>query len=547
MASVGAENILGKNRIGVWLKKATVELLLLILSSILFALAFPSLLSKWGIAPIAFISIIPVFIVIHTSSWKSIIPYGAFYGFITYGIFNFWLSTFHPLAIIIVPTIYATYFVFLFPLLKLVDKLFPRYGYLVQALCWIGYEYLRTKGFLGYPYGIIGYTMATVRPFIQISSVTGVWGVSFLVILPSAYLGNAFKNGINGFNDFFRTHRIESYFYGGLVILNLIFGFLVMTDYSDSPKWRVALIQHNADTWKGGLRAYERNFKTLRDLSIEAVKEDPDIVIWSETAFVPGVDWHSRYRTDKARFALVNDLKEFLATQDVPYLLGNDDGQLKDTDLPPVLSDGSYNRVDYNAVLLYEDGNLKETYRKVHLVPFTENFPYKDILPGVYKILVDNNYHFWERGTEYTVFETGDVKFSTPICFEDVFGYLSRKFVNSGAEVIVNLTNDSWSGSLSSQMQHLGMAVFRAIENRRSLVRSANSGMTGVIDPDGRIISLLEPFTADYLVADVPVYTERDTIYTMLGDWFAYLSILLALAFILAGLIRLIIRRIKVQ
>ena len=116
MTSAGAGHSLKKNRFGVWLKKATVELLLLLLSSLLFALAFPSFLSKWGLAPIAFISIIPVFIVIHTSSWKSIVPYGAFYGFITYGIFNFWLSTFHPLAIIIVPTIYATYFVFLFPL-----------------------------------------------------------------------------------------------------------------------------------------------------------------------------------------------------------------------------------------------------------------------------------------------------------------------------------------------------------------------------------------------------------------------------------------------
>ncbi len=545
MASVGVESILKENRFGAWLKKATVELLLLILSSVLFALAFPSALSRWGIAPIAFISIIPVFIVIHTSSWKSIIPYGAFYGFITYGIFNYWLSTFHPLAIIIVPLIYAAYFIFLFPVLKLADKLFPKYGYLVQVLCWISYEYLRTEGFLGYPYGIIGYTMATVLPFIQISSITGVWGVSFLVILPSAYLGNALKKGMRGFSDFFTAHRIESYIYGGLVILNLIFGFLVMTDYSDSPKWRVALIQHNADTWKGGLRAYERNFKTLRNLSLEAVKENPDIVIWSETAFVPGVDWHSRYRTDSARFALVNDLKEFLATQNVPYLLGNDDGQLKNPDLPPVLPDGSYNRVDYNAVLLYEDGNLKNTYRKLHLVPFTENFPYKKTLPGIYKILVNNNYHFWERGTEYTVFETNSVKFSTPICFEDVFGYLSRAFVNNGAEIIVNLTNDSWSGSLSSQMQHMEMAVFRAIENRRSLVRSANSGMTGVIDPDGRITSLLEPFTADYLIADVPVYTERNTIYTAFGDWFAFLSIFLAFAFILMGLVRSIFIRIK--
>ncbi len=547
MTSIGTDGFLKKNKFAAGLKKATVELLLLILSSVLFSLAFPSPISKWGLAPIAFIAIIPVFIVIHSSSWKVIVPYGAFYGAITYAIFNYWLSTFHPLAIIIVPAIYATYFIFLFPVLKLADKLFPKYGYLVQALLWIGYEYLRTQGFLGYSYGIIGYSMSTVLPFIQVASVTGVWGVSFLVILPSAYLGNALKNGMTGFIDFFRKHRADSYIYGGLVIINLLFGFFVMTDYSEFPQWRVALIQHNADSWKGGLRTYERNFKLLRDLSLEAVKQNPDIVIWSETAFVPGVDWHSRYRTDKDRFALVNDLREFLSTQNVPYLLGNDDGQLKDPDLPPVLSDGSYNRVDYNAVLLYEGGKLKNTYRKVHLVPFTENFPYKDSLPAVYNILVNNNYHFWERGTEYTVFDAAGVKFSTPICFEDAFGYLSREFVNEGAEVIVNLTNDSWSGALSSQMQHLGIAVFRAIENRRSLVRSANSGMTGIIDPDGRIISLLEPFTEDYLVGDVPVYTERSTIYTAFGDWFAYTSIILAFALIITGIIRSFYRHQKLN
>jgi len=125
MFSSSSHTSIKNNNIGAFFKKATVELLLLILSSVLFSLAFPSVVSTWGIAPIAFISIIPVFIVVHKSSWKAIVPYGAFYGYITYGIFNYWLSTFHPLAIIIVPTIYATYFVILFPVLKLADKLFP--------------------------------------------------------------------------------------------------------------------------------------------------------------------------------------------------------------------------------------------------------------------------------------------------------------------------------------------------------------------------------------------------------------------------------------
>ncbi len=521
--------------------KTVSELGLLVLSSFLFALAFPSFLSHKGFPFLAFISIIPVFIVIHRSGWKAVWLYGIFYGFVTYALFNYWLATFQPLAIIIVPVIYAVYFLVLFPFLKLADTLFPKYGYLVQVFLWISYEYLRTKGFLGYPYGDIGYSMYSVIPFIQSASLTGFWGISFLVIFPSAYLGNALKTGESRFFSFVREHRVDGIIFIVLIAANLVFGVSSLKNFSSSRQWKVALIQHNADTWKGGIRTYERNFGILKKLSLEAVKEKPDIVVWSETAFVPGVDWHSKYRTDNERYALVKDLKDFLATQKVPYVIGNDDGQLKDPNLPPVLPDGTYNRVDYNAVFLYEDGMLKQTYRKMHLVPFTESFPYKKIFPKFYQLLVDHNYHFWKKGTEYTVFNADGVKFSTPICFEDVFGYISRNFVRNGAQVIVNMSNDSWSGAVSAEMQHMQMAVFRAIENRRSVVRSTNSGMTVIIDPDGRILKELTPFKKGYLVGNVPVYDSETTLYTRWGNWFAVFCLALSILLLSFGLIRHII------
>lgn len=518
------------------------EIGLLLLSSVLFSLSFPSFLSpNSGFAVLSFISVVPVFIVVHRSSWKLIAFFGIFYGFVTYAIFNYWLSTFHPLAIVIVPIIYAVYFLILFPFLKLADKLFPKNGYLVQIFLWISYEYLRTKGFLGYPYGNIGYALSSWLPFIQSASVLGSWGISFFVIFPSAFIGNALKDGRQGFMAFVNEQKRSVVLYSVLVVVNLIFGFSVMRDYSQFPKWRVALIQHNADTWKGGIRTYERNFGILKRLSLEALKENPDIVVWSETSFVPGVDWHTRYRTDKERYALVKDLKDFLATQKIPYVIGNDDGQIKDPDLPPVLPDGTYNRVDYNAVFLYENGELKKTYRKIQLVPFTENFPYKKTFPKFYQLLVDHDYHFWEKGTEYTVFNAAGVKFSTPICYEDVFGYISRNFVKRGAQVIVNMTNDSWSGAVSAEVQHMQMAVFRAIENRRSVVRSTNSGMTVIIDPDGRILKSLKPFTEGYLVGDVPVYDGTVTLYTVLGNWFAFLFLALSAILLGFGIIRYII------
>ncbi|CAI8040366.1 Apolipoprotein N-acyltransferase 1, partial [Geodia barretti] len=175
-------------------------------------------------------------------------------------------------------------------------------------------------------------------------------------------------------------------------------------------------------------------------------------------------------------------------------------------------------RVDYNAALLYEGGEIVQTYRKLHLVPFTERYP--EWGPRfLHDLLEDFETHFWERGDEWTVFDAGGVRFSTPICFEDTFGYLNREFVNRGAQVIVNMTNDAWSKSVPAEMQHFAMAVFRATENRRSVVRAANSGITAIVEPSGRITAMLEPFVEGTLVGDVPVFDEARTLYSRAGDW----------------------------
>lgn len=514
------------------MKQILKEIGLLCLSAVLFALSFPNVINEWGFFPLAFISLVPLFVVIHSCSWVRSAVYGIFFGYICYALFNYWLSTFHPLAVVIVPVIYASYFLVLVPLLKLAGKIFPRYGFLVQAGLWMCYEFLRTLGFLGYPYGNLGYSQYLFKPFIQISSVTGFWFVSLMVVLPSAFIGNALRDGRSGFLPFIKKNKIIIYIYAAVFAAILVFGFTTPSDFSDSKQIKLGFVQHNADTWEGGLRAYERNMNKMIDLSMQALEEDPDIemMVWSETCFVPGIDWHSRYRTDPDRYRLVKDLKAFLATQDIPYVIGNDDGQLEPDE------NGDLRRVEYNAVLLY-DGEFKETYRKIHLVPFTENFPYEKQMPRFYQALKDRDYHWWGKGTEYTIFDAAGVKFSTPICYEDVFGYMSREYINNGAQIIVNMTNDSWSGSIPAEMQHMAMAVFRAVENRRTLVRGTNAGITCTIEPDGEITSIIEPFTEDYMISSVPVYEETTTLYTRWGDWFAILNLVVTFAALALGII----------
>ena len=513
------------------------DIFLLTLSALLFALSFPSFLSVRGWGPLAYVAIAPAFIVVHRTSWIGSFLLGWLYGLVSYAIFNYWLAIFHPLAIFIVPLIYSAYFFILFPLLKAADTLFPRYGYLVQVLLWMGYEFLRTKGFLGYPYGNIGYSQYLFLPLIQLSALTGMWGVSTLVIFPSAFLGNALRKlDRNFFRDFVGRHRLDALVWAGVMVAVIAVGFGLQRDYEDDPRWKVALVQQNEDPWKGSVDAYRDALNALIRLSDRALEEDPDIVIWSETAFVPRIQWHDRYRTSRPHYELVRELLDYLAGQETPFVVGNDhaeNGAAVGKPLQPL---------DYNAAILFEEGEIRGIYRKTHLVPFTEHFPYEKSLSWMHRMLIEADTHFWEKGDEYTVFESAGVRFSTPICFEDVFGYLSREFVLGGAQVIVNMTNDSWSGSVAAMMQHASMAVFRAIENRRSVVRSTNGGITCVIDPDGRIRESLEPFTDDILVAEVPVHDSRTTVYTRFGDYFAWIMLVAGGLTLLAGLARRFIR-----
>ncbi len=512
---------------------------LLLAGALLFALAFPNVLVRFGFYPAAFIALVPVGIAIHRMRWWVTPLYGALYGFVSYALFNYWLATFHPLAIFIVPVIYAGYFLVLFPVLWVADRLFGRTAFLVQAVVWLAYEYLRTQGFLGYAYGILGYSLFPAPVLIQIADFGSVWIVSALVVLPSFFIaqvvrdfpGESLRSSIA---HVLRARRPEVVGYAAFFLFTLGYGLVAPVDYSESRTWRVALVQQNVDPWVGGFRTYERSLEILLRESERALRnDDPDIVVWSETSFVPSIDFHTRYRQDQERFELVRELREYLAERDVPFVIGNSDGQLVRN------PGGELERRDYNAVLLFgAGGDLMETYRKLHLVPFTEHFPYEEQLPWMHRMLIEANTNFWEKGEDWTVFEVDGVKFSTPICFEDTFGYLSRGFVQRGAEVIVNLTNDLWSYSEPSAMQHMGMAVFRAVENRRSVVRSTNGGMTTIIDPNGRLLDLYPPFKEGYLAGDVPIYSDNSTLYTAWGDWLAYLFIGAAPVILGAGVVR---------
>jgi apolipoprotein N-acyltransferase len=536
------------------IKNLLINLGLAALGAVLFAFSFPNLLVEEGFAPAAWAAWAPVFLLISRVSLPASILWGVLYSYGAYSLFNYWLGAFHPLAGFIVNTIYLVYLGVTFPLLKLAEILFPRRFYLIQWCLWLAYEYLRTLGFLGYPYGISGYSQWTLIPIIQIARLGGVWLVSALILFPSAFLGAALRGaetlgavpGAAG--AFFKRERLPAVLWLLCLGLTLGYGFISPQDYSGVPRVRLALVQHNTDPWRGGIDEYRQNFQVLQRLSDEALRSDPkpDIVVWSETAFVPRIYWHRVYRDDQESWELVRELLSYLSKQTVPFVIGNDDARMEGD------GGGGWNRVDYNAVMLFDGAEINDLYRKLHLVPFTEHFPFQRQFPRIYQALVDADTHFWEKGRTASVFSVpiprpggpGDLKFSTPICFEDSFGYLSREFVQNGAELIVNLSNDAWSHSLPAQNQHLGMAVFRAVENNRSMVRATASGQTCAVDPAGRVTALAPPFEEAWITAEVPILSGR-TLYTRYGDYAGWFFVVLSAALLIFGAVSHILVKIK--
>ncbi len=533
------------------------EVLVLLASSFLLSIAFPGFMSANGIGFIALIALIPVFAVIRNTTWSLVWIYGFFFGFAYYTFFNYWLKGFHALAILLVPIIKGGEMVFLFLALKAADSFFKKHGYILQAVIWVSYAYLSESWFAGYPYGNIAYALYRYRVLIQFIDITGIWGLIFLMILPQTFLGGYLRDFVYKrapkFKSYLKSNLIYIIVYFILVIASIIYGVIRLNEWNNKEPdrtWRVATVQHNHDSWKGGYNTYLKNFNNLRRYSLEAIESNPDILVWSETAFVPSVSWHTTYSaegTDWEDIArLTEDFVSFATSLNVPLLTGNPKGVLKDPSLPPYLEDGSTNRVDYNTVILFKDGKIEKEYKKQHLVPFTEHFPYEKTMPLLYKILKANDYNWWEKGDESVVFDLDGVKFSTPICFEDVFGYLSAEFVKAGADVIVNMTNDNWSKKVSAELQHAAIGTYRSIETRKSTIRGTNSGITCLITPTGRMEDIMKPFTMDWHVYDVPVYeSDENTFYVNHIDLFAHVANYVSLIGIAAGAVIAIIRKSK--
>ena len=428
-----------------------------------------------------------------------------------------------------------------FVVLKWADIICRKNGWLVQLICICGYEYLKTLGFFGISYGVTAYTQWKNIYLIQICSVVGVFGFNLLVIFPSAFLFSLIykkseKQRLFHEVDFARKSHISAYvkkeqelagtsltltYICGIIWVacfcsTLIYGYKQLQKNIPEKYVTVTAIQNNESPWKNGIEEYSRNVKNLIQLTEEAqyLSSEIDFIVWPETAVAPSIIYNYDYGTDVRRFQLISQLLNFIDENNAVFVIGNShEVELRGAD-----------KVRYNSALVFESGKNVHPpepgiYSKIKLVPFTESFPLKHTFPGLYIKLLNGDNHMWERGDEYTVFDYKGLKFSTPICFEDTFSTICRQMVLNGSRCFINLSNDSWSKSTACQHQHLAMSVFRSVENRVPTVRSTASGVTCIINQNGKIEKAAPEFCEAYVIGKVPVLDNYEmTLFTKTGD-----------------------------
>ena len=416
--------------------------------------------------------------------------------------------------------------VFVFTLKKLG---YGPYMPLLAALLWTGLEYIRTYAFTGFSWGALGYSQFKNLNLIQVADFTGIYGVSFMIVLVNSSIAFFWiKKKTKPKNQYliplFYTVILvaAAYIYGGYKIN------VIDSQIKEAEKTTITIIQGNIRQslkWSNEFKI--QTIEKYIKLSKSQADKHPDLVIWPETALP------FYYGVDRMLSNQVNQCVNFLETY---FLIGS----------PAFEMDGGNTKFYNRSYMFDRSANIQGVWDKHHLVPFGEYVPLGRYLNFLGKItaqagnfspgrqpLIPLDFHDKNKkdtdDLETTANTESTRKTGLLICFEILFPSISSKFVKNGADMLTTITNDAWFGYSSAAMQHFSIAVFRAVENRRTLARAANTGISGFIDPKGKIIETTSLFTDAAVTRHVPVLT-RLSFYTKHGDLFATGSIIVTLA-----------------
>ena len=421
-----------------------------------------------------------------------------------YGGLNPYLAVATLVLLCLYLALYPALFAWLISHIRARGLLAPLWG----AAVWTGLEFVRTHALTGFPWGVLGYSQYANRLLVQTADLFGVLGISFIVVVCNGALAETwllFRN-----RDRCPVSKaVLPLVLGALALASAMgYGALRLPEIAGeadaAPSLSIAVIQGNIQQdqkWSPSFKS--ETVKRYGDLS--KAFAPADLIIWPETAlpFYYGRDAVFSSQVD----AVVRQARS-------PFLIGS----------PAAEVTGETVRYYNRAYMLTPLGLVKGYYDKTHLVPFGEYVPLQDLLFFVEKITSEaGNFSVGTTGRTPLSFKSRTAANAhltgVLICFEILFPDISREFVLNGADLLTTITNDAWFGRTSAPAQHFAIAVLRAVENRRSLVRAANTGISGFILPTGEVSAATGLFETTGLVRQVPAMT-RTTFFTRHGDIF---------------------------
>lgn len=490
--------------------------------SIFSGLLVASLFPPFQFEILAWIALVPLLWVLEGKKPHEAFMLGLVSGLVSFGIIIWWvkisMATYGglPAALAWLITAALALYLALYPALFAYFMARIHAGgtvltFLIAAPLWVTLELLRAYFMTGFPWALLGYSQYRHLHIIQIADLVGVYGVSFFIVFVNAAIWH-----------FFRFPRKSPYIL--VVGVSLVtatvwgYGYLRLQEVpieTSGESRAVGIVQGNVDQsvkwspkWrKGILDKMEKLTTELRGRFPTGESSAPPLIVWPEAA-APLV--YGRYAHEKRNLGRI-------AKDSNSHLLFGVIGK-REVKQGPKLTNSAY--------LLSPEGAEAGRYDKMHLLPFGEYVPLAKLLFFVKKLVpVIGAFRFGEKPV---IFDAEEGKFGVLICFEVIFPRVVRRMAN--AQFLVNITNDAWFGKTAASEQHLSMVAFRAVEFRMPIVRSANTGISAVIDPTGAI-RVRSPLFEEWIHADViSLKKEHSSVYARAGDMFAYICVFFSVA-----------------
>ena len=488
-------------------------------SGVLLALAFPTA----GLSLFAWVSFVPLLFSLWSKGPKEAFGSGFTFGMVYffgtlywiyhsmtyYGGVSFAASICLVLVLCAYLALFPAFFALLFARIYRGTKLPALF---IAPVLWVTLEFSRSYVLTGFPWSSIGYSQYRLLPLIQVADISGIYGVSFLVLAVNGALTDLLliRRRLNTMPLFplsFTFTGIASLLL--LLAATLGYGMFRLSEQRPGAQVAVGVIQGNIEQDRKWEPAFQNEvMDTYEKLSQDALSAHPVLLVWPETA-VPFYFGYDSLNSDR--------LVQFQKTTGAYLLFGSVMVRSRTRDRTELTN---------SVILLDREGKKTFSYDKIHLVPFGEYVPLRSVLFFIDKLV--EGIGDYVPGRQYVRAETEFGSFGTVVCYEVIFPGLVRKFFINGGDIIITITNDAWFGRTAGPYQHFSMAVFRAIENRKPLIRAANTGISGFIDSNGRIQAATGLFTRQALTENVTTDSTR-TFYTRYGDLFSYLCIIISI------------------